>query len=350
MKKIPVGILGATGVVGQRFAQLLDNHPWFEVTVLTGSERNAGKPYGETCNWRIPGDPPAAMSSLPVLPTTADLPVKLVFSALPSPIAREWEPRLAQAGLAVCSNAAAFRNEPDVPLIIPEVNAEHIDLIPQQQERLGWKGFIVTSPNCTTTTAVMPLKPLHDAYHIEQVFITSLQAFSGAGYPGLSALDIQDNVIPYIAGEEEKMELETRILLSKYDPMRQLPDETIQVSAQANRVPVIDGHTVCLSVKFREKPDIAAISGLLTGYRGAEIVRQLPSAPVHPIIVRDEIDRPQPRRDRDTDHGMAATVGRIRPCPILDLRFVSVIHNAIRGAAGGAILNAELLAARGYLE
>jgi aspartate-semialdehyde dehydrogenase len=276
--------------------------------------------------------------------------VKLVFSALPSPVAKEWEPVLAKSGIAVCSNASAFRNEPDVPLIIPEVNGEHIDLIPHQQKRFDWKGFIITSPNCTTTTAVMPLKPLHDVFHIEQVFLTSMQAFSGAGYPGLSALDIQDNVIPYISGEEDKMELETRILLSAFDPNQQIPDDQMQVSAQANRVAVIDGHTVCLSVKFTHKPEIATVKELLANYQGNEIVRRLPGAPAYPIIVRDEIDRPQPRRDRDTNHGMVATVGRIRSCPILDVRFVSVIHNAIRGAAGGAILNAELLTAKGYLQ
>jgi len=273
-----------------------------------------------------------------------------VFSALPSEIAREWEPKFAQAGYAVCSNAAAYRTEPDVPLIIPEVNGNHIDLIPAQQKRMQWPGFIVTSPNCTTTTAAMPLKPLHDAFNIQKLFLTSLQAFSGAGYPGLSALDIQDNIIPYVSGEEEKIELETRILLSQFMPSQQLPDDKLIVSAQANRVPVIDGHTVCLSIAFETKPSIAEATEVLKKFQGSDIVQSLPSAPKHPIHVREEADRPQPRRDRNTEHGMAATVGRIRPCLIFDLRMVSVIHNAIRGAAGGAVLNAELLAAKGYLK
>lgn len=349
MERISVGILGATGVVGQRFAQLLADHPWFTVDALIGSERSAGKPYASACNWRIPGDPPAHLREMMVQPLTTDIPVRLLFSALPSPIAKEWEPRLAAAGYAVCSNASALRAEPDVPLIIPEINGEHIGLIPHQQRRFGWPGFVVTSPNCTTTTAAIPLKPLHEAYHIEKIFMTSLQAVSGAGYPGLPMLDIYDNVIPYVSGEEEKMELETRILLSQFDAEKQLPDESMVVSAQSNRVAVIDGHTVNVSVKFKRKPEVEEVKGLLHSYQGLEIARNLPSSPRQLIIVRNEIDRPQPRRDRDSEHGMAATVGRIRSCPIFDLRFVSVIHNAIRGAAGGAVLNAELLASQGYL-
>ncbi|MBN2047957.1 MAG: aspartate-semialdehyde dehydrogenase [Anaerolineaceae bacterium] len=350
MQKIPIAILGATGVVGQRFIQLLADHPWFEITALVGSDRSAGKPYLEAAPWRLLDEPPAFLREMTVQPLEGDLPARLLFSALPSEIAKEWEPRFAQAGFAVCSNASAYRNELDIPLIIPEINAEYVNLIPHQRERLGWKGFIVTSPNCTTTTAVMPLKPLHDAFGVKKVLMTSLQAMSGSGYPGVPAMDIYDNVIPYISGEEEKMELETRILLSAFDPAAQRPAEQIAVSAQANRVPVIDGHTVCVSVEFERKPTVEEALNVLRSYRGAEIVRQLPSAPQSPIIVREEADRPQPRRDRDADHGMAASVGRVRPCPILDLKFVSVIHNAVRGAAGGAVLNAELLAAKGYLK
>ena len=347
--KIPVAVLGATGVVGQRFIQLLAAHPWFEITALAGSERSANQPYHEACSWRIPGDPPQQVRDMLVSPLGTNLPARLVFSALPSSIARGLEPKFAQAGYAVCSNAAAFRTEPDIPLIIPEVNGEHVDLILHQQQRMNWTGFIVTSPNCTTTTAVMPLKPLHDAFGIQKLFITSLQAFSGAGYPGLSALDIQDNVIPYIAGEEEKIELETRILLSQFNPTEQLPDDHMIVSAQANRVAVIDGHTVCLFIQFEQKPTVEEAKQVLRAFTPPKLIQELPSAPKHFIHLREELDRPQPRRDRDTDHGMAVTVGRVRACPIFDLRLVSVIHNAIRGAAGGAVLNAELLAAKGHL-
>lgn len=348
MKKIPVAILGATGIVGQRFVQLLNNHPWFEITALVASGRSAGRPYREACRWVLEGDPPDALLNQIVRPLTTDLPARLVFSALPASIAREAEPRFAEAGLAVCSNASAFRQHPDVPVIIPEVNGDHIRMVEWQAARRGWKGLIVTSPNCTTTGAVMPLKPLDQAFGITRFFATSIQAVSGAGYPGLAFMDMADNLIPFINGEEEKIESESRLLLGKISGQERIP-AAMKISAQANRGPIQHGHTVCLSIEFEKKPSVEAALEALENYRGPEIAWNLPSAPPKPIIVRHEPDRPQPRRDRDTQNGMVATVGRVRPCSIFDLKLVSVIHNAIRGAAGGSVLNAELLVSGGYL-
>jgi aspartate-semialdehyde dehydrogenase len=349
MNKIPVAILGATGIVGQRFVQLLQDHPWFETAALVASDRSAGRTYREACNWALEGDPPEEVLDQVVQPLDAGLSARLVFSALPASIAREVEPTLAEAGYVVCSNASAFRQDPDVPVIIPEVNGDHIKMVEWQAAKRGWKGLIVTSPNCTTTCAVMPLKPLDQAFGITRVLATSFQAVSGAGYPGLAYIDISDNLIPYISGEEEKIESESLLLLGRISEGERIP-AGLQISAQANRSPVRYGHTVCLSIEFEKKPSPEAAVEVLRAYRGPEIARELPSAPPRPIIVRDEPDRPQPRRDRDTQKGMVATVGRVRECPVFDLKLVSVIHNAIRGAAGGAVLNAELLVAGGYLE
>ena len=348
MTKIPVAILGATGIVGQRFVQLLQNHPWFEITALVASERSAGRTYREVCNWVLEGDPPDELLDQIVQPLKHDLPARLVFSALPSPIAREVEPLFAKAGYAVCSNASAFRKDPDVPVIIPEVNGDHIKMVKWQAAKRGWKGLIVTSPNCTTTGAVMPLKPLDQAFNITRFFATSIQAISGAGYPGLAFIDMSDNLIPYINGEEEKIETESLLLLGKVTDQERIP-ASMKISAQANRGPIQHGHTVCLSIEFERKPSVEEAIEVLKNYRGPEIAWDLPSAPPRPIIVRSEPDRPQPRRDRDTQNGMVATVGRVRPCPIFDLKLVSVIHNAIRGAAGGSVLNAELLVSGGYI-
>jgi aspartate-semialdehyde dehydrogenase len=346
--KIPVAVLGATGTVGQRFIQLLADHPWFEVSAVAASERSAGRPYAEAANWVIPGDPPAWIGEMIVRPLEPNLSAKIVFSALPSSAARKIEPAFAQAGYAVCSNASAYREEPGVPLLIPEINADHIRMIPGQRAQFGWEGLIVTSPNCTVTGIVMPLKPLDEAFGLKQVFAASMQAISGAGYPGVASLDILDNVVPYIPSEEEKIEAETRLLLGHMVEGKRVAAD-IAVSAQANRVPVLDGHTVCLSLGF-EKPVTAddAVAAL-GGFRGPDVVRQLPSAPEFPIVVRLEPNRPQPRRDRDAGGGMAVTVGRVRHCPLLDLRLVSVSHNTLRGAASGSILNAELLVASGYV-
>jgi aspartate-semialdehyde dehydrogenase len=349
MAKIPVAVLGATGAVGQRFMQLLTKHPWFEVVALAASERSAGRPFAEVANWVIPGDPPPWAGQMIVRPLEPDLPARIVFSALPSSVARKVEPTFARAGYAVCSNASAYREAPGVPLLIPEVNADHVGLIEGQQAERGWPGLIVASPNCTATGMVMPLKPLDDAFGLRQAFATSMQAISGAGYPGVASLDILGNVVPYIRGEEEKIEQEARLLLGRVVEGQRI-EASVAVSAQANRVPVMDGHTVCLSLGFERAPSVEQAVAALAGFRGPEVVRGLPSAPKRPIVVRSEPDRPQPRRDRDAEGGMAVTVGRVRPCPILDLRLVSVSHNTLRGAASGSVLNAELLVATGYVE
>jgi aspartate-semialdehyde dehydrogenase len=346
--KIPVAVLGATGAVGQRFLQLLADHRWFEIAVLAASDRSAGRPFAEVANWVVPGDPPPWAGGMIVRPLEPDLPARIVFSALPSSVAREVEPAFARAGYAVCSNAAAFREAPGVPLLIPEVNADHVALIERQRAEQGWPGLIVTSPNCTTTGMVMPLKPLDDAFGLRQAFAASMQAISGAGYPGVASLDILGNVVPYISGEEEKIEQETRLLLGHLVDGQRI-EASVAVSAQANRVPVMDGHTVCLSLGFERSPSVEEAVAALAGFRGPEVVRGLPSAPKRPIVVRSEPDRPQPRRDRDAEGGMAVTVGRVRPCPILDLRLVSVSHNTLRGAASGSVLNAELLVSTGYV-
>jgi aspartate-semialdehyde dehydrogenase len=347
--RIPVAILGATGTVGQRFVQLLEGHPWFEIAALAASEQSAGRPFAEVSKWVIPGDPPAGVGEMIVQPLVPDLPARLVFSALPGSVAREIEPIFAGAGFAVCSNASAYRETPGIPLLIPEVNADHVGLIEQQRAERGWPGLLVTSPNCTVTGIVMPLKPLDEAFGLRKVFATSMQAISGAGHPGVASLDILGNVVPYIGGEEEKIEQEARLLLGHMVDGRRVESEAI-VSAQANRVPILDGHTVCLSLGFEDSPSPEAARAVLADFRGPEAVRQLPTAPERPIIVRSEPDRPQPRRDRDAEGGMAITVGRVRPCPLLDLRMVSVSHNTLRGAASGSILNAELLVASGLVE
>ena len=348
MTKIPVAILGATGTVGQRFVQLLADHPWFEIAALAASERSAGRPFAQVARWVIPGDPPPAVGEMTVRPLEPDLPARIVFSALPAAVARQVEPRFAQAGYAVCSNASAFRQAADVPLLIPEVNADHLAMIEGQRAERRWPGLIVTSPNCTTTGLVLPLKPLDAAFGLRQVMAVSMQAISGAGYPGVASLDILGNIVPYIGGEEEKIEQETRLLLGRLEAGRRLEADVV-VSAQANRVPVLDGHTICLSLGFERQPTVEEAVAALRDFRGPPVVRGLPSAPDRPIVVRTEPDRPQPRRDRDAEGGMAVTVGRVRPCPLLDLRLVSVSHNTLRGAASGSILNAELLVAEGYV-
>jgi aspartate-semialdehyde dehydrogenase len=347
--KIPVAVLGATGTVGQRFAQLLSGHPWFELAALAASERSAGRPFSEVANWVIPGDPPPGIGEMVVRPLEPDLPARIVFSALPSAVAREIEPEFVRAGHAVCSNASAFRQAPDVPLLIPEINADHVHMIRRQRQVKGWPGLLVTSPNCTCTGMALPLKPLDDAFGLRRVSAVSMQAISGAGYPGVTSLDILGNVVPYISGEEEKIEQEARLLLGSMRDGRRV-EADLTVSMQANRVPVLDGHTVCMSLGFDRAPSVERAIDVLSNFRGPELVRALPSAPERPIIVRSEPDRPQPRRDRDAEGGMAISVGRVRPCPIQDLRLVSVSHNTLRGAASGSVLNAELLVAAGYVE
>jgi aspartate-semialdehyde dehydrogenase len=347
--KIPVAILGATGAVGQRFVRVLADHPWFDVAALAASERSSGRPYSEVCNWVVQGDAPLSVGEMIVQPLEPNLPAKIVFSALPASVARKIEPLFAQAGYVVCSNASAFRQEPGVPLLIPEVNSDHLVLVQRQRAERGWSGLIVTSPNCTTTGVVMPLKPLDDAFGLRRVFAVSMQAVSGAGYPGVASLDILDNVVPYIDGEEDKIEVETRLLLGRIVDGQRVEADVV-VSAHANRVPVLDGHTICLSLGFQNRPTVEEAITALANFRGPDVVRDLPSAPEHPILVRFELNRPQPRRDRDALGGMAVTVGRVRECSLLDLRLVSVSHNTLRGAASGSVLNAELLVAEGYVK
>ncbi len=346
MKKIPVAVLAATGSVGQRFVQLLDNHPWFEVVALTASDRSIGQPFGQACHWILPEPMPGWASQLTVVPTTPEATgrLPLAFSALPAAIAREVEPQFAQAGAAVCSNASAYRREPDVPILLPEVNAEHAGVVTAQRQQQGWPGCIVTNPNCTSTGLTVALRALQGRFGLRRVFAVSLQALSGAGYPGVASLDIIDNVIPFINDEEDKIEWETRKMLGKLDGGQiQLADFT--VSAHANRVAVSDGHMVCCSVELERKATPEEAERALLDYQAPEISCDLPSAPRPVIAIRREPDRPQPRLDRGTGKGMTTVVGRLRPDPLFDLKMVVLSHNTIRGAAGGAIYNAELLTA-----
>jgi aspartate-semialdehyde dehydrogenase len=346
--KIPVAILGATGAVGQRFVQLLDGHPWFEIAILTGSERSIGRPYGEVVRWILDTPPPAQIAAMIVQPTTNAGGVPLAFSALPADQAHEAEPLWAAAGTVVCSNASAYRMDPLVPLLIPEVNPDHIGLIELQRNQRGWAGAIVTNPNCASITLVMALRPLHDRFRLKQVHATTMQSVSGAGYPGVASLDILDNVIPYIGGEEEKIESEPLKLLGTFKD-GVVENAPIKISASVNRVPVLDGHLVSTSVSFQRPASIEEAVSAMREFVPPPQVSGLPSAPAHAIIVRDEPDRPQPRRDRNLYNGMGTTVGRVRPCALLDLKFSVLSHNTIRGAAGGALLNGELLVAEGLI-
>ena len=352
MKKIPVGVLGATGTVGQRFVQLLADHPWFEVVAVTGSDRTVGRPYGEGVNWLMPGEVPAKTAALVVQPTGLDLNIPgnppVVFSALPTAEAKEWEPQFAAAGYAVVTNTSVFRMDPLVPLLIPEVNPDHTALIPTQQAENNWLGFIVASPNCSTTSAILPLKIFQEAFGVEAAIITTLQAISGAGYPGVSSMDIYDNVVPHIGGEDEKLQNEPTKLLGVVENGRMIR-AGIAISAQANRVPVVDGHLASVSVKLGRSVSAAEAIDALRAWRPPAVVAQLPSSPKQLLIYRDEPDRPQPRRDRDAGDGLAWTVGKVRECPVLDVRYVALTHNTLRGAASGALLNAELLVVQGYI-
>lgn len=345
---INAAILGATGAVGQRFIQLLEKHPWIRVSEVIASDRSAGKTYAEAANWVLSGGPPADVSGLTVLPLDAAPTAPLIFSALPSSAAEERELELAAAGHVVCSNVKSHRMTADVPLLIPEVNADHLSLIDRQRQARGWgSGALVTSPNCTTTPVVMALAPLKP-FGITQVSAVSMQAISGAGYPGVASLDIFDNVIPYIPGEEEKLESESQKMLGELADGGIAPLDAV-FSAQCNRVPVLDGHLVAVSLALRDAPSMDAVRAAWENFRGNGTVADLPSAPPHPVIVQSAPDRPQPRRDRDAEHGMSTSVGRLRECPVLGYKFVAMAHNTVRGAAGGAILNAELLIAAGYV-
>lgn len=352
MNKIPVGVLGATGTVGQRFVQLLAGHPWFEVVAVTGSDRTVGRSYGEGVNWLMPGRVPAQTAALTVQPTGLDLGIPgnppVVFSALPTNEAKEWEPQFAAAGYAVITNTSVFRMTPNVPLLIPEVNPDHTCLIPAQRAENNWPGFIVASPNCSTTSAILPLKVFQEAFGVEAAIITTMQAISGAGYPGVASLDITDNVVPHIGGEDEKLQNEPKKLLGDVRDGRMVMAD-IRVSAQANRVPVVDGHLASVSVKLGRRASAEAAIAALRDWQPPAICAQLPSTPADLLIYRDEPDRPQPRRDRDAGDGLAWTVGKVRECPVLDLRYMALTHNTLRGAASGALLNAELLVVQGYI-
>ena len=352
MERRRVGILGATGMVGQRFIQLLHNHPWFEITWLAASDRSAGKAYGEACKWKLDTPLPAKIAAMTVQPNVpelceGELP-KIIFAALDADIARELEPKFAAAGCAVISNSSAFRMVSDVPLVVPEVNAGHLDLIETQVWRRENGGYIVTNPNCSAIGLVLALKPLEERFGIESLFVSTMQAVSGAGYPGVPSLDILGNVVPFIKNEEEKMQEEVGKLLGRVrgDHIEMLD---AKVSAHCNRVPVEDGHTECVSVKFRKK---ATREEILAAWREFAPLRgqHLPTAPEVPVEFDAAVDRPQPRLDRMRGHGMAATVGRLRECPLLDWKFVVLSHNTIRGAAGAALLNAEILARTGRLD
>ncbi len=352
MERRKVGVLGATGMVGQRFIQLLSNHPWFEIAWLAASDRSAGKPYAEACRWKLDTPLPGKIAAMTLAPNTpegcaGELPT-IIFAALDAEIARELEPRFAAAGCAVISNSSAFRMAEDVPLVVPEVNADHLALIETQRWRKESGGYIVTNPNCCAIGLVMALKPLEERFGIESLFVSTMQAVSGAGYPGVASIDILGNVVPFIKNEEEKLEEETGKLLGRLSGGK-VERLAVKLSAHCNRVAVEDGHTECVSIKFKRR---AAREEILAAWREFLPVagQHLPTAPDQPVEFDASVDRPQPRLDRMRGHGMAATVGRLRECALLDWKFVVLSHNTIRGAAGAAVLNAEVLARTGKLD
>jgi aspartate-semialdehyde dehydrogenase len=346
--RIPVGILGATGLVGQQFAKFLQNHPWFEIAWMGASDRSAGKLYREATSWRLDGAMPAGVKDLEVQECKPGNAPRLVFSSMDASVATDIEREFAKAGHVIVSNSRNHRMEPDVPLLIPEVNPDHLKIIPHQQRVRGWKGQIATNPNCSTMVLALALAPLKQ-FGITRVVVTTMQAISGAGYPGVASMDINANVVPFIGGEEEKMQQETQKILGDFvgEGLRPL---NAKVSAHCNRVPVVDGHTITVSVEFERKPSKSDIIHALENFRSVPQERKLPSAPPQPVIYMEENDRPQPRRDAERERGMATFVGRLRECPVLDYKFVALGHNTIRGAAGAAVLNAELMYSEGLLD
>lgn len=348
-QKLSVGILGATGIVGQRFIQMLEGHPWFEVSWLAASDRSEGRPYSEAARWRLKTSIPSAIAKMTVSPAKPDGAPTIIFAALDSSIARELEPQFAAAGCAVISNSSALRMQSDVPLVIPEVNGDHIALIEKQSWRSKSKGFVVTNPNCSAIGLVLALAPLHRAFTLETVMAVTMQAVSGAGYPGVASLDILGNVIPYIANEEEKMEEETQKLLGTLNGSR-IDPAPFAMSAQCNRVAVEDGHTESIAIRMNKKPSAEEIIAAWNNFRPEPQQLRLPSAPAQPVVYMSAADRPQPRFDCDRGRGMTTSVGRLRKCSVLDWKFTVLAHNTIRGAAGAAVLNAELLKAKGYLD
>jgi aspartate-semialdehyde dehydrogenase len=347
-KPIKVAVLGATGAVGQRFIQLLDGHPWFCVTELVASDRSAGRPYNQAARWVLQGSPPENVADQEVLPLDADLQAKIVFSALPGDIAQTVEWKLAETGHVVCTNASAYRMQPETPILLPEINADHAALVAAQRQKYGWSGGLVTNSNCTAAPVAMALAPLR-RFGIQAVQMVSQQAVSGAGYPGVPSLDILDNVIPFINGEEAKVETEPRKMLGALDGDH-IEFLDCVMSATCTRVPVLDGHLVSVAVRFADSVSEEDIRAAWVDFTGPDPVPGLPSAPDRPIVFRSEPDRPQPRRDRDTGRGMATVTGRLRPCPVIGgWKFLALSHNTVRGAAGCSILNAELLVESGYI-
>ncbi len=350
VKKFRVGILGATGTVGQRFIQLLENHPQFVVTAVAASDRSQGKLYADACAWRLPGEIPLDVKSLVVRPPKPPLDCDLVFSSLPATVARAAEEAFARAGYPVISNSSAFRMDEDVPLLVPEINHQHLNLLTNQRTRRGFRngGFIVTNPNCSTVMLAMALAPLHARFGLTSVAVTTMQALSGAGYPGVPSLDIADNVLPFIEGEEEKIETETVKILGRSRGTN-VDQAQFPVSAQCHRVNASEGHMAAVRIGLAHQPTLQEVTDALASFSSLPQELRLRSAPLKPIIVRSEEDRPQTRLDRDAGGGMSITVGRIRRDRLLNYRFVAVSHNTIRGAAGAAVLNAELLIAMGHL-
>jgi aspartate-semialdehyde dehydrogenase len=346
--KIEVGVLGATGMVGQHFVKFLQNHPWFELTWLGASDRSAGRKYREATSWRLEGEMPPDIADLEVQDSKPGNAPRLVFSAMDASVATEIERAFASAGHVIVSNSRNHRMESDVPLLVPEINADHLRIIPRQQRERGWTGQIATNPNCSTIVLTMALAPLKN-FGIERILVTTLQAISGAGYPGVASMDINANVIPFIGGEEEKMQSETQKILGDMvdGSIRPL---AARVSAHCNRVPVVDGHMTCVSVELSHKPDEGAVREAFEKFTSVPQQRKLPSAPVRPVIYMEQQDRPQPRRDAERENGMAVFVGRLRPCPVFDYKFLACGHNTVRGAAGAAVLNAELMHSEGMLD
>ncbi len=340
--QIEVGILGATGMVGQHFIKFLQGHPWFQLTWLGASERSAGKLYRDAATWNLADEMPAGIAGQTVRDAKPGNAPKLLFSAMDASVATAIERAFAEAGHMVVSNSRNHRMEKDVPLLVPEVNADHLQLLEAQKSR-GWKGGIVTNPNCSTVVLTMALGPLRP-FGIERLTVTTMQALSGAGYPGVSSIDSTANVVPYIGGEEEKMEQETQKILGS--PNEPLP---ARVSAQCNRVPVLDGHTIAVSLDLKSKPSLDEVREAWQNFRGLPQERNLPSAPKFPVQYMHQQDRPQPRRDVERDRGMAVFTGRLRECPVLGYKFIALGHNTVRGAAGAAVLNAELMYSEGLL-
>jgi aspartate-semialdehyde dehydrogenase len=344
-----VGILGATGTVGQRLIHMLREHPYFEVTALAASDRSEGRRFAEVCNWKLPFDMPETVKDIRVYPCKPPLDCDVVIASLPSDIALEAEAAFAAAGFPVISNSSAFRMHEDVPLVVPEINPEHLALIETQKQQRGYtSGYMLTNPNCTTIGLVMALAPLAQRFGLDAVMMTSMQAISGAGYPGVASIDIIDNVMPFISGEEEKCEVEPQKILGRFTGTR-IEAAPFKVSAQCNRVPVQDGHLESVRVKLGRTATVEELIEAFTNFRGLPQELRLPTAPARPLIVRREKDRPQPRLDRDAENGMATVIGRISKDTIFDFKFTLISHNTIRGAAGAALLNAELLVAKGLL-